>query len=237
MIEISAVSAGILSVPSCTIHPGISVITGPNGAGKTTFLKLLSGILPPVTGTVRIDGKKPSSCTIGWVGEYPDRNILFTRVHDELASPLRFTRVSCKEIDQKVRRYADDLGITHLLDRDMHCLSGGELILVAFATACIAGPDLLILDETDSHLDELFCNQLEDFIRRSGIRYIVFSTHRPERMAIADEMIRLVKGEITEQFSLLEQSGPSFPDNISNPWFWKEVMRDLNRGERWILHR
>ncbi|MCA1915758.1 ABC transporter ATP-binding protein [Methanospirillum hungatei] len=230
MIEILSVRAGILKIPSCTIHPGICAIAGPNGAGKTTFLKLLSGILPVKSGSVRIDGKEPSLCTIGWVGEYPDRNILFPRVYDELASPLRFTRQSCESSDLKVRKCADDLGITHLLDRDMHGLSGGELILVAFAAACIASPDLLILDETDSHLDERFCHQLEEYIRRSGIRYVVFSTHRPERMAIADEMIRLVRGEVGEHLCLTEEADHTFPDHLSNPWFWRKVQTELSKG-------
>ena len=230
MIEIRSVRAGILRIPSCSIRPGICAIAGPNGAGKTTFLKLLSGILPPVSGTVRIDRKEPSVCTVGWVGEYPDRNILFPRVYDELAGPLRFTRQACGSVDQRVRTCADDLGITNLLDRDMHGLSGGELILVAFAAACIASPDLLILDETDSHLDERFCHHLEEYIRRSGIRYVVFTTHRPERMAIADEMIRLARGEVVDHLSLTEESGQSFPDHLSSPWFWREVLSSLPEG-------
>lgn len=230
MIEIRSVRAGILRIPSCSIRPGICAIAGPNGAGKTTFLKLLSGILPSGSGSVRIDGKEPSVCTVGWVGEYPDRNILFPRVYDELAGPLRFTWQPCETVDQRVRTCADDLGITHLLDRDMHGLSGGELILVAFAAACIASPDLLILDETDSHLDERFCHHLEEYIRRSGIRYVVFTTHRPERMAIADEMIRLARGEVVDHLSLTEESGQSFPDHLSSPWFWREVLSSLPEG-------
>lgn len=230
MIEIRSVRAGILRIPSCSIRPGICAIAGPNGAGKTTFLKLLSGILPPVSGTVRIDGKEPSVCTIGWVGEYPDRNILFPRVYDELAGPLRFTWQACGSVDQRVRICADDLGISHLLDRDMYGLSGGELILVAFAAACITSPDLLILDETDSHLDERFCHHLEEYIRRSGIRYVVFTTHRPERMAIADEMIRLDRGEVVDHLFLTEESGQSFPDHLSSPWFWREVLSSLSEG-------
>ena len=231
MIEVNSARAGTLSPLSLTIHPGILAVTGPNGAGKTTFLRLLSGILRPACGSIKIDGKDPAACTIGWVGEYPDRNVLFTRVYDELASPLRFTRVSCTKTDQKVRRFAKDLGITCLLDRNMQGLSGGELILVAFAAACIAVPDILILDETDSHLDELFCDHIEDFIRRSGISYVIFSTHRPERMAVADEMIRLEKGKITEQISLNDPSGPSQPDSLSAPGFWRKVMRELKAGE------
>ncbi len=230
MIEIVSVLAGVLTIPSCTIRPGMCAVTGPNGAGKTTFLKLIAGILPPGTGKVRIDGSEPSECTIGWVGEYPDRNILFPRVYDELAGPLRFTWRSCQEIDQHVRRYADELGITHLLDRNMHDLSGGELILVSCAAACITSPDLLILDETDSHLDEQISHLLEGFIARAGIRYVIFSTHRPDRMARAGEMIRLVSGAIAEHLFLAEESGSPHWDHLDSPWFWRRLQHEISGG-------
>ncbi len=227
MIEILSVQAGVLTIPSCIIQPGMCAVTGPNGAGKTTFLKLIAGILHPGAGMVRIDGKEPSACTIGWVGEYPDRNILFPRVYDELAGPLRFTWRSCQEIDRQVRKYANDLGIAHLLDRNMHDLSGGELILVSCAAACITSPDLLILDETDSHLDEQICHLIDCFIARAEITYVIFSTHRPDRMARASEMIRLTDGAITEHLVLAEESGSSHCDHLSSPWFWRRVLHGI----------
>ena len=50
-------------------------------------------------------------------------------------------------------------------------------------------------------------------------------------MAVADEMIRLEKGKITEQISLNDPSGPSQPDSLSAPGFWRKVMRELKAGE------
>jgi len=223
MIRIQGVRAGILTIPLCSIHQGICAVTGPNGSGKTTFLKLLSGILTPASGTVHINAKSPDTCIIGWVGEYPDRNMLFTRVFDELASPLRFTRQPCTDIDRAVCQCARNLGIEHLLSRETHGLSGGELVLVAFGTACIKKPDLLILDETDSHLDDEFCRHLDLIIRKAGIRYVVFSTHRPERMAVADEIILLEHGHIHSHSSLSQPGSQHFDDHLNDPAFWRKV--------------
>jgi len=224
MIEITSIQGGLLNLPSCTIAPGWCAITGPNGAGKTTFLRLLSGMLRPSTGKISIDGKDPCACTIGWVGEYPDRNMLFTRVYDELAAPLRFGRHSCASIDEKVRICANELSITHLLEHTTSYLSEGERIVVACGTACINHPDLLILDETDSHLDEDLCHHLDVFIRKKKIPYVIYSTHQPSRIAVADELIRLEKGRITEQRSLTEEPELAYPDMLQSPWLWRRIL-------------
>ncbi|PWR72944.1 ABC transporter ATP-binding protein [Methanospirillum stamsii] len=231
MIRIESVKAGILSIPSCLISQGICAITGSNGSGKTTFLKLLSGILTPAEGTVCINGKEPSDLKVGWVGEYPDRNMLFTRVFDELASPLRFVKLPCKEIEKEVIRCAKDLEISHLLCRDIHGLSGGELVLVAFGAALIAKPDLLILDETDSHLDDEFCTHLDLIIKKTGIGHVVFSTHRPERIAIADEIITLKEGRILRHSSLSEKGSYAYREYLDDPWFWRRIYAETTSGD------
>ena len=90
MIVLLNLTVRRLSIPELTIPPGYVSLIGPNGSGKTTFLRLLSGILKPAAGAVWIHDTAPRECRIGFVNEYPDRNMLFSRVSDELASSLRF---------------------------------------------------------------------------------------------------------------------------------------------------
>ena len=65
-----------LAIDALTIKPGITTIIGPNGSGKTTFLKICAGIILPDSGTILIDYAQPRQTDVGWVNEYPDRNLL-----------------------------------------------------------------------------------------------------------------------------------------------------------------
>lgn len=228
MIQIDNIKAGILDACTLAISPGICVITGPNGSGKTTLLKLIAGIIRPSSGSVMIDGKAPSICRIGWVGEYPDRNILFNRVYDEIAGPLRFSREPADLILSAVRKIAHDLRIEFLLDRDVRTLSAGQKILVAYAAALISKPDIIILDETDSNMDEDLCSEMDEILDNAGIRYRILSTHRYERMAIAAEIVILEKGHIKGQcpVSLLPQQS----ECLSDLQFWRRVIACTRNG-------
>ena len=142
MIAIESLRWRNLSIDALSIGPGITTIIGPNGSGKTSFLRICAGITVPDRGTVMIDNLPPRETGIGWVNEFPDRNILFARVTDEIASPLRFHRtISGSAIDSEVRACAESVGIPHLLTRTVRELSGGEKVLVALAAALVEPPE------------------------------------------------------------------------------------------------
>lgn len=229
MIQIKSVRSGVLDIDSLTIKPGVSAITGPNGSGKTTLLKLLAGIIKSSSGNVTIDGESPSSCRIGWIGEYPDRNILFNRVYDEIASPLRFNPNSGDLILDAVMKISSELGISSLLERDARTLSTGQKILVSYATVLILKPEILILDETDSHMDAEFCNEMDKILDLAGIKYHIFSSHRADRVAIADEIVMLRGGKVFFQgpISDLHSSGR----NLSDPIFWRKVISETKNKD------
>ena len=93
MIVIEGLRSRSLEIPRLEIPRGTTAVIGPNGSGKTTLLKLLAGISLPGSGSIRIDGAGPRMAEIGWVNEFPDRNIIFSTVADEVASPLRFRHI------------------------------------------------------------------------------------------------------------------------------------------------
>ena len=84
-----------LRILSLALLPGVTTIIGPNGAGKSTLLKLCAGIRVPEQGTISVEGQTPRNTETGYVNEFPDRNLLFSTVMDELASPLRFRHMPC----------------------------------------------------------------------------------------------------------------------------------------------
>jgi len=199
MITIEYLHYRNLAIDTLIIKPGITTITGANGSGKTTFLKLCAGIALPDSGTIMIDDAPPRQTGIGWVNEYPDRNLLFVNVFDEIASPLRFRRNSCESIDSTVRSCAEAMGITHLLKRAVHELSGGEKMLVSLAAALVHHPKVLVLDEYDSHLDARSMAKNEQIIRSSGAEYIIRCTQQMDTANHSDYLLFFDSGRITRE--------------------------------------
>lgn len=216
MIELSGLIYRNIRIEYLTIPPGITSVIGPNGSGKTTFLRLCSGIAMPDAGMIHIDGKTPRKTDVGWVNEFPDKNILFCRVSDEIASALRFSHTPCNEIDQVVKTIAYQMDITHLLDRTIRELSGGEKVLVALASAMVQRPKILVLDEYDSHLDETRCIQIEELIRTCRVPYVIRCTQQMETAARGDHLLVMEDGQVAfcgnpvEVFAFLFQT-PFYP--------------------------
>jgi energy-coupling factor transport system ATP-binding protein len=185
-----------LAIDALAIRPGITTLIGPNGSGKTTFLKICAGIAVPDSGTLMIDNIPPRETEAGWVNEFPDRNILFANVFDEIASPLRFRRIPCNEIDSNVIACAEALGIPHLLQRNIRELSGGEKVIVSLAAALVHHPKVLILDEYDSHLDARSLIRIEQKISTSGAKYVIRCTQQMDTAVHSDYLLFFDSGRI-----------------------------------------
>jgi energy-coupling factor transport system ATP-binding protein len=196
MITIEKLRYRTLTLENIRIAPGITSVIGPNGSGKTTLLKLLAGIAVPESGTILVDGVPPRNAEIGWVNEFPDRNILFGSAFEEIASPLRFRHSACTDIEDRVGRCMQSMGITNLGTRQMQELSGGEKVLVALAAALVFQPQVLVLDEYDSHLDAHRVGELADIIRKSRTPYIIHCTQDMETAASGDAVVFQKEGKI-----------------------------------------
>lgn len=198
MIEIDGLVHGILTIPSLRVDTGHTALIGPNGSGKSTFLSLLSGISVPLRGRIAIDGRLPRQVDVGWVSEFPDQSILFTRVDDEIASPSRFARLPCEEVERRVDAAARLVGIEDLLPRTVRELSGGERALVALATALSTDPEMLVLDEFDSHLDGETAEVVGEALAKCRCRYCVRCTQDMAAAAGADTVLYLENGRVGE---------------------------------------
>ena len=199
MISVRDLHHGILDIDALDITPGITSVIGPNGSGKTTLLKLLSGISLPERGLIQVDGKPPRQVETGWVNEFPDRNILFDTVADEVSSTLRFHRMSCPEAEHRVKDQMVMMKISPLYNRPVQDLSGGEKILTALAAATVLQPRLIVLDEYDSHLDHSRAQEIENFLKTSTISYIIRCTQQMESAARGNAIIYLEKGMVVHQ--------------------------------------
>lgn len=140
-----------------TAHVGADdyiVLTGPNGGGKTTLLRLMAGLLKPTAGSVV---RRPG-LRIGYLPQYRriDRQFPITVrqvVHSGLLSrhalPARPRQEYLEYLDETVEK----LHLAALADRPIAMLSGGQWQRVLLARALVGRPDLLLLDEPDTHLD------------------------------------------------------------------------------------
>ncbi len=220
MISISGLRHRIVDIPDLTVDARHVAVIGPNGSGKTTFLSVCSGIEEPRTGTVRILGRPPSAVRTGWVGEFPDRTLLFSLVYDEIASTPRFRNRSCPDTDERVRAAAALVGVSHLLDAKVSALSGGEKALVALAAAIAGDPEVLILDETDSNLDARTADRIQRVVRESAASHVLWCTQSMDSAAHADHVIFMDGGVVRycgtpdEVFSRLE-------DTCFYPTMWR----------------
>lgn len=194
MITCTGISHRNLRIDELAIPPGITAVIGPNGSGKTTMLELCAGIEVPAAGTVSIDGVGPRSCEIGWVGEVPDRNFVFSRVHEEIASPLRFRRLCCTDISRSTTEIARQVGLSGRLNASVHHLSGGEKALCAIAAGLVTHPAVLVLDEVCAHLDEKAVDRLRTVIDSARPKYVLWATHDMEIAAAADHVVFISGG-------------------------------------------
>ena len=140
------------------VHEGeFLVLVGPSGSGKSTILRLVAGLEELTEGRIYIGNRlvndlAPKERDVAMVFQsyalYPHMN-----VYDNIANPLRLRHVSRQEMDERVHRASDMLGITELLGRKPKELSGGQRQRVALGRAIVRDPAVFLMDEPLSNLD------------------------------------------------------------------------------------
>ena len=195
-----------LSLPKLTIQANkITAIIGPNGCGKSTLLNLLALLQKNQQGQISFFSE---SITENNTSSYRKRiaflpqkpYMLRGTVSDNLDLTLKFHGIKNNRL-KKINSALETLNIAHLKLQQAKTLSGGELQKVALARAIITTPDVLLMDEPFSYLDQNSEQLLEQFIVDyvKNNKTLVFSTHnRLQGMAIADDVISLVKGAVVK---------------------------------------
>jgi multiple sugar transport system ATP-binding protein len=188
------------------------VLVGPSGSGKSTLLRLIAGLEDVETGRITIGEQdvthaSPSNRGIAMVFQsyalYPHLSVF-----ENMAFALRLAKLSKDDIDQRVRKAADILAITNLLDRKPKQLSGGQRQRVAIGRAIVREPEVFLFDEPLSNLDAaLRVSMRYEFARlhrQLGTTMIYVTHDQVEAMTLADRIVVLANGGIEQVGSPLE---------------------------------
>ncbi|MEM1750456.1 MAG: ABC transporter ATP-binding protein [Desulfurococcaceae archaeon] len=177
-----------LSDISFTIRSGeLALIMGPNGSGKTTVLKLMAGMLKPLSGDVYLCGINTKRVKlselaryVGYVPQNPWMAFFNNTVFNEITYVAKNTGLSKEEYEARVLEVSTWLNIAHLLQRSPYSLSEGEARRVSIAAAIIHDPSIVLLDEPTAGLDYLnkvdYVNIIQRVVLRRG-RTVVMSSH------------------------------------------------------------
>jgi ABC-type sugar transport system ATPase subunit len=201
--------AGVFALEkiSFTVPTGsYGVLMGRTGGGKTSLLEIICGLRRPIVGKVFLGGRDVTNLAPGerGLGYVPQDGALFPTmtVREQLGFALRVQRRPFEEIAERVFDLATALSIDHLLDRRPNGLSGGERQRVALGRALAARPQVLLLDEPLSALDDETREPLADLlseVQRETVVTVLHVTHRQSEAArLADVLFRLDAGCVVE---------------------------------------
>jgi multiple sugar transport system ATP-binding protein len=187
-------------------------LVGPSGCGKTTTLNMVAGLIELTSGTITIGGRvvndlDPKDRDIAMVFQnyalYPSKS-----VGENLAFPLQMRKVPKSEIEARVKRAADMLSITHLLQRRPRQLSGGQQQRVALGRALVRDPKAFLMDEPLSNLDAMLRVQMRTELKRLHQELsttVIYVTHdQMEAMTMADRIV-VMSGGLVQQIGTPEE--------------------------------
>ncbi len=201
-------TSGVKAINFSINKGSIVAIIGESGSGKSTLLKCIYGLLKPDEGEVLLNGTKvkgpdeqliPGNAEMKMVTQDFSLNI-YAKVYDNIASMLSNTAIVAKQT--KTEQMMEHLHITHLKNKKIVELSGGEQQRVAIAKALVSDTKVLLLDEPFSQVDALLKNQLRADIKRlskeTGLTIILVSHDPTDGLFLADQLLILKDGELLQ---------------------------------------
>ncbi len=188
------------------------VLIGPSGCGKTTSLRMLAGFEPPTSGRILlgnrdITGLAPKDRNMAMVFQnyalYPHMTAA-----QNMGFALRLRGMARAEIDVRVNRVAEMLGLSALLGRRPRALSGGQRQRVAVGRAIVRDPEVFLFDEPLSNLDAQMRasarTEIRSLQRSLGVTTVYVTHDQVEAMTMADRIAVMHQGVLLQYAAPLE---------------------------------
>lgn len=184
------------------------VLTGPNGSGKTTLLKALAGLVPLSAGSISSGEFSPGSPRFSLMLQDPDNQFVASTVWNELLLSAgwdscvdRASRADgCDRLraEKSAREALDRFRLSGITGRNPHHLSGGEQQRLAMATVWLERPDVLLLDEPVSFLDEEARIRCIEFVRElnGNGTTIIWASPGGDELLPAETIVYLERGAV-----------------------------------------
>ncbi|MEM8821010.1 MAG: ABC transporter ATP-binding protein [Pseudomonadota bacterium] len=181
-------------------------IMGPSGCGKTTTLRMLAGLEAPSAGEIRMAGRVMNTVPpherdtpLVWqsLALFP-----FLTVRENVEFGLRMRGVAAAERRRRATDWLDRLGIAEFEGRNVATLSGGQRQRVALARSLVTEPQMLLLDEPLSALDQHLVIRMQGVLtklqRDLGITFVYVTHSQSEAFAMADRVVIMERGRIAQ---------------------------------------
>ncbi|XP_035882337.1 retinal-specific phospholipid-transporting ATPase ABCA4 isoform X4 [Phyllostomus discolor] len=210
----------------------ITAFLGHNGAGKTTTLSILTGLLPPTSGTVLIGGKDIETSldeVRQSLGMCPQHNILFHHltVAEHILFYAQLKGRSWEEAQLETEAMLEDTGLHHKRNEEAQDLSGGMQRKLSVAIAFVGDAKVVVLDEPTSGVDPYSRRSIWDLLLkyRSG-RTIIMSTHHMDEADLLGDRIAIIS-----QGRLYCSGTPLFLKSCFGTGFYLTVVRKMKNTQ------
>jgi len=187
-------------------------ILGPNGAGKSTLLKVLATLIKPTSGHVLVNGlelKKNHIEIKKLLGYLPHSSLLYDH-YSPLENLVFFGNIyGVQEVEQKAIKLVKEVGLSFFLNEPVKNFSRGMIQRIAIARAIVHDPEVLLLDEPHTGLDQGAISILNNVIlsmKEKGATTLMVTHDFKQAVEICDRIIIVKNGKIADDFMIENQN-------------------------------
>ena len=183
-------------------------LLGPNGAGKTTTFYMIAGLHRPDAGSVYFNDEEITECPMyvrarKGISYLPQETSVFRKltVEENVLAILQTLNLSKAEMEERLGKLLNDLGISSLAKSKAYVLSGGERRRLEISRALVTSPFFLLFDEPFTGIDPIAVNDIQSIInqlRQTGIGILISDHNVRETLGVCDRAYIISQGKILE---------------------------------------